>query len=94
MLGDTPFHKQIHALCATYRDIFSREVVVRPTSAKVDPLLIKLRADAKFHIKEGEAPRKQSVEKQKEILRQVEQILRSSATTYSQVTLAPKLKAK
>jgi hypothetical protein len=94
MLGDTPFHKQIHALCATYRDIFSREV--RPTSAKVDPLLIKLRADSKFHIKEGEAPRKQSVEKQKEILRQVEQMLRlgvirrSSATTYSQVTLAPK----
>jgi len=94
VLGDTQFHKDIRLLCLKYKDIFSREV--KPTAAFVEPLQLELKENSTFLQRPGGPPRKQSIEKQREILRQLKQMLRlgvirrSGATSYSQVTLAPK----
>jgi transposase InsO family protein len=94
MMGDTPFHHRIRALCAEFVDIFSREV--KPTPAKVAPLELHLKPNAKFLKTIGGGPRIQSPAKSAEIKRQLEQMLRlgviqpSTSLTYSQVTLAPK----
>jgi hypothetical protein len=86
--------QKLRALCVKYRSIFRTDL--NPEPAKVPPMEIEVNTNLWRHDRNRGPPRAQGVAKEKEIYKQIQEMLKrgiireSTASEYSQVTLTPK----
>jgi hypothetical protein len=92
--GSDSLKERITSLCYQYEEIFSRDV--RPTPADVPPMTLDVNLTMWHRNSNRAPPRPLSVEKQLELRKQIEKLIklkiidRSNAPYYSQVLLVPK----